>query len=458
MNAIRRDEVTDNLHSLYVDQWDWEKVIRSEDRSPAYLRKTVETIYRVFKETEAAVADRIPGLPRLLPEAVHIVSTQELEDRYPALSPSERETEAAREYGAVFLTGIGGALRSGRRHDGRAPDYDDWSLNGDLIFYYPLLDRAFEVSSMGIRVDADALRRQLADAGCEERAALPFQRALLNGELPQTIGGGSASPGCACFSSEKPILGKCRPPFGRRAWRRSARLPAFRCCDRKDGISMRLTLYCGPLTRYYAHDWPGAPRFGRASAAFQNRIPACGWRDMACQAALDAVEPVYGRKARTVPVSPRSPGGRGGMACSSGLCTDQQRKPEPLPADWLERLETLPVFQAAQKRDACRYPTVAANCEMFLPYDADVVLTGPDPAGEEEIPIGSAAQLLRELEALNRDTWKASEAEIASWEALENGKGGRDLDCFAKRGFAALLRVARAAVSMTQPIRLDYDG
>ena len=129
-----------------------------------------------------------------------------------------------------------------------------------------------------------------------------------------------------------------------------------------------------------------------------------------------------------------------------------------MPADWLERLETLPVFQAAQKRDACRYPTVAANCEMFLPYDADVVLTGPDPAGEEEIPIGSAAQLLRELEALNRDTWKASEAEIASWEALENGKGGRDLDCFAKRGFAALLRVARAAVSMTQPIRLDYDG
>ena len=208
MNAIRRDEVTDNLHSLYVDQWDWEKVIRSEDRSPAYLRKTVETIYRVFKETEAAVADRIPGLPRLLPEAVHIVSTQELEDRYPALSPSERETEAAREYGAVFLTGIGGALRSGRRHDGRAPDYDDWSLNGDLIFYYPLLDRAFEVSSMGIRVDADALRRQLADAGCEERAALPFQRALLNGELPQTIGGGIGQSRLCMFFLGKAHIGE----------------------------------------------------------------------------------------------------------------------------------------------------------------------------------------------------------------------------------------------------------
>ena len=173
-----------------------------------YLRKTVETIYRVFKETEAAVADRIPGLPRLLPEAVHIVSTQELEDRYPALSPSERETEAAREYGAVFLTGIGGALRSGRRHDGRAPDYDDWSLNGDLIFYYPLLDRAFEVSSMGIRVDADALRRQLADAGCEERAALPFQRALLNGELPQTIGGGIGQSRLCMFFLGKAHIGE----------------------------------------------------------------------------------------------------------------------------------------------------------------------------------------------------------------------------------------------------------
>lgn len=208
MIAIRRDEDIDNIHSIYVDQWDWEKVIRSEDRSPAYLRKTVETIYRVFKETEAAVADRIPGLPRLLPEAVHIVSTQELEDRYPALSPSERETEAAREYGAVFLTGIGGALRSGRRHDGRAPDYDDWSLNGDLIFYYPLLDRAFEVSSMGIRVDADALRRQLADAGCEERAALPFQRALLNGELPQTIGGGIGQSRLCMFFLGKAHIGE----------------------------------------------------------------------------------------------------------------------------------------------------------------------------------------------------------------------------------------------------------
>ena len=208
MNAIRRDEVTDNLHSLYVDQWDWEKVMRPEDRTSAYLWKTVETIYRVFKDTEAALTDKIPGLPRLLPESVHMVSTQDLEDRYPALSPSERETEAAREYGAIFLTGIGGTLRSGRRHDGRAPDYDDWALNGDLIFYYPLLDRAFEVSSMGIRVDADALRRQLDEAGCGERAALPFQKALLNGELPQTIGGGIGQSRLCMFFLGKAHIGE----------------------------------------------------------------------------------------------------------------------------------------------------------------------------------------------------------------------------------------------------------
>lgn len=187
---------------------------------------------------------------------------------------------------------------------------------------------------------------------------------------------------------------------------------------------MRLTLYCGPLTRYYAHDWRDPPlrtRFRRFPES--NPSPAAGGTWPAKRRWTLWGSRSIGRKARTVPVSPRSPGGRGGMACSSGLCTGISRgSREPLPADWLERLETLPVFQAAQKRDACRYPTVAANCEMFLPYDADVVLTGPDPAGEEEIPIGSAAQLLRELEALNRDTWKASEAEIASWEALENGK------------------------------------
>lgn len=208
MNAIRRDEITDNLHSLYVDQWDWEKVIRPEDRTPAYLRDTVMKIYRVFKETETALLKKIPGLSKALPDTVQVVSTQELEDRYPDLSPSERETEAARQYGAVFLTGIGGPLRSGHPHDGRAPDYDDWSLNGDLIFYYPLLDRAFEVSSMGIRVDADALRRQLAVAGCEERAALPFQKALLDGELPLTIGGGIGQSRLCMFFLGKAHIGE----------------------------------------------------------------------------------------------------------------------------------------------------------------------------------------------------------------------------------------------------------
>ena len=208
MNAIRRDEITDNLHSLYVDQWDWEKVIRPEDRTPAYLRDTVMKIYRVFKETETALFEKIPGLSKALPDTVQVVSTQELEDRYPDLSPSERETEAARQYGAVFLTGIGGPLRSGHPHDGRAPDYDDWSLNGDLIFYYPLLDRAFEVSSMGIRVDADALRRQLAVAGCEERAALPFQKALLDGELPLTIGGGIGQSRLCMFFLGKAHIGE----------------------------------------------------------------------------------------------------------------------------------------------------------------------------------------------------------------------------------------------------------
>ena len=208
MNAIRRDEKTDNLHSLYVDQWDWEKVIRPDDRTPAYLRDTVMTIYEVFKRTETALLERFPGLPNRLPDTIQIVSTQELEDRYPSLSPSERETEAARQYGAIFLTGIGGPLHSGHPHDGRAPDYDDWSLNGDLIFYYPLLDRAFEVSSMGIRVDADTLRRQLAAAGCEERADFPFQKALLNGELPLTIGGGIGQSRLCMFFLGKAHIGE----------------------------------------------------------------------------------------------------------------------------------------------------------------------------------------------------------------------------------------------------------
>ena len=190
MNAIRRDEETDNLHSIYVDQWDWEKIIPADSRDIDTLKAIVRDIYGVILETKAAVNTRYPGIPRFLPPEISFVTTQELEDRWPEYSPKERENAAAREHGAVFLMQIGGALRSGNIHDGRAPDYDDWGLNGDILIYYPLFDRAVEVSSMGIRVDAEALRRQLEIRGCPERAALPFQKALLSGELPQTVGGG----------------------------------------------------------------------------------------------------------------------------------------------------------------------------------------------------------------------------------------------------------------------------
>ncbi|MCL2343149.1 MAG: aspartate--ammonia ligase [Firmicutes bacterium] len=190
MNAIRRDEETDNLHSVYVDQWDWEKIIPRESRNIGTLKAVVRDIYSVILDTEAAVHVRYPEIPRYLPPEISFVISQELEDSWPDSSPKERENAAARAHGAVFLTQIGGALRSGKPHDGRAPDYDDWSLNGDILVYYPLFDRAVEISSMGIRVDGEALRRQLEIRGCPERAALPFQKALLNGELPQTIGGG----------------------------------------------------------------------------------------------------------------------------------------------------------------------------------------------------------------------------------------------------------------------------
>lgn len=208
MNAIRRDEVTDNLHSLYVDQWDWEKVIRREDRTLDMLKRVVNCIYGVFLDIEALVGARYTFLSRKLPDRITFLTTQELEDAYPDLTPSQRETEAARKYGAIFLMQIGGALRSGKPHDGRAPDYDDWQLNGDIIFYYPLLDRAFEVSSMGIRVDEKSLKHQLEVSGCTDREKLPFQRALLNGELPLTIGGGIGQSRLCMFFLEKAHIGE----------------------------------------------------------------------------------------------------------------------------------------------------------------------------------------------------------------------------------------------------------
>ena len=192
MNAIRRDEELDNLHSVYVDQWDWEKVIAPRDRTVEYLQETVRTIVKAMCETEQTLRSVFPqltALPRLSPE-VSFVTTQELEDRWPALSPKEREDAWVKDHPTTFLMGIGGALKSGKPHDGRAPDYDDWTLNGDILVWNSVLGRAFEVSSMGIRVSPESLDRQLTIAGCDQRRSLTFHKLLLEGTLPLTIGGG----------------------------------------------------------------------------------------------------------------------------------------------------------------------------------------------------------------------------------------------------------------------------
>ena len=193
MDAIRRDESLDNLHSVYVDQWDWEKVITREDRNPDYLKGVVRAIANAIYVTNETLKIEFPQLNVNLPREVLFVTTQELEDCYPELSNgSDRETAFLSENRdkVVFLMGIGGALRSGKPHDGRAPDYDDWTLNGDILYWNDVLGRAFEISSMGIRVDEASLDRQLAISGCDDRRSLPFHKALLAGELPLTIGGG----------------------------------------------------------------------------------------------------------------------------------------------------------------------------------------------------------------------------------------------------------------------------
>ena len=191
MNAIRRDEEMDTLHYIYVDQWDWEKVITREERTIEYLKQTVQKIGDAVCGTLDELKWQFPALERVrLCRETAFATAQELEDQWPALTPKERENAFAKAHGTVFIIGIGGALRSGRPHDGRAPDYDDWTLNGDLLFWNETLGCALELSSMGIRVDADALARQLSIAGCRERAALPFHKMLLTDELPLTIGGG----------------------------------------------------------------------------------------------------------------------------------------------------------------------------------------------------------------------------------------------------------------------------
>ena len=190
MNAIRRDETLDAIHSIYVDQWDWEKVINPDERNLHTLKNAVKDIYEALKETQFKLCGRFGGMKPFLPEEITFVSTQELEDMYPDKSAKEREDAVTEKYGAVFLMQIGLPLKSGKPHDGRAPDYDDWMLNGDILVWNPVLEHAFEISSMGIRVDAKALDAQLQVSGCTERAKLPFHKALLNGELPQTMGGG----------------------------------------------------------------------------------------------------------------------------------------------------------------------------------------------------------------------------------------------------------------------------
>ncbi len=190
MNAVRRDEELDNIHSLFVDQWDWEKVIDKTERNIEFLKETVKTIYATLKDTEDYIANEYNFIQKTLSDEIFFITSQELEDLYPNLTSKERENKIVKEKGSVFLMQIGGLLRSGKIHDGRAPDYDDWSLNGDILVYNPMLDSSLELSSMGIRVDKESLMHQLTVRGCLERTELPFHKALLNDELPFTIGGG----------------------------------------------------------------------------------------------------------------------------------------------------------------------------------------------------------------------------------------------------------------------------
>ena len=190
MNAIRRDEELDNIHSIYVDQWDWEKVITREERNLDYLKDVAQNIVNVICDTNEALKLDFPELSIDLNREMFAITTSELEDMYPTLTPKEREDAITKQHGTVLLMQIGGKLKNGKPHDGRAPDYDDWALNGDILFYNEVLGRAFEISSMGIRVDEESLDRQLTERGCDDRRALPFHKKLLAGELPLSIGGG----------------------------------------------------------------------------------------------------------------------------------------------------------------------------------------------------------------------------------------------------------------------------
>ncbi len=208
MSAIRRDEDTDNIHSLYVDQWDWEKVISREERNMETLEYTVRKVFSALKETEDFISRRYNYIQPLLPEDIFFITSQELEDMYPDCTPKKRENRITKVKKAVFVSQIGKVLSSGQKHDGRAPDYDDWELNGDILVWYPVLNMGLEISSMGIRVDEESLSRQLKLAGCEERAGLPFQKALLNRELPYTIGGGIGQSRICMYYLRKAHIGE----------------------------------------------------------------------------------------------------------------------------------------------------------------------------------------------------------------------------------------------------------
>ncbi|MBQ3163043.1 MAG: aspartate--ammonia ligase [Lachnospiraceae bacterium] len=208
MNAIRRDEVADNIHSIFVDQWDWEKVISKDERTIETLKDTVNDVYKCLRKTEKYLAIQYDYIEEILPHDIFFVTTQELAEIFPDNTPKEREYYIAKAKGAVCIMQIGDKLENGKPHDGRAPDYDDWALNADIVVYYPVLDIALELSSMGIRVDKDALLSQLEKAGCPERAELPYQKAIINEELPFTIGGGIGQSRICMFFLRKAHIGE----------------------------------------------------------------------------------------------------------------------------------------------------------------------------------------------------------------------------------------------------------
>jgi aspartate--ammonia ligase len=217
MNAIRPDEVLDNTHSIYVDQWDWERHITAEERNSKFLRKVVRSIYEVLKRTEFILYEKYPQLTPLLPSKIHFIHSEELLQLYPGYTAKQREDAICKKHGAVFLSGIGGSLSNGKPHDGRAPDYDDWSsedgegfqgLNGDILLWNPVLEKAFEISSMGIRVDAEALRKQLKERECEHRKELMFHKRLLNNEFPLSIGGGIGQSRLCMYFLRKAHIGE----------------------------------------------------------------------------------------------------------------------------------------------------------------------------------------------------------------------------------------------------------